>query len=302
METMRELGYLPHGAARALASNRSFTIGAIVPTVDDAIFSTSINALGDRLAAANYTLLLAVSNYSQEAEIKQVRLLLERGIDGLMLIGNDHAQEVYEALDRVGKPYVNTWTYDPESGHPNVGFSNTVAMVDVARHLAGLGHVDIGMLAGITAGNDRARGRLEGLREALANEGLTLARQSTEEIPYSIPIARQVFARMVEEGRLPTALVCGNDVIALGVLFEAQQRGIRIPDDLSVVGFDDMPVVAHVQPSLTTVHIQSDRMGAAAGEALLEALRGGGEVRSRPFETQLKVRETTGPPGKLRSP
>lgn len=294
-QQIKKLGYFPHGAARALASNRSFTIGAVIPTLGNAIFANSVNALEARLAESNYTLLLAVSNYSPEAEAIQVRRLLERGIDGLMLIGNDHPPETYKALERAGTVYVNTWNYDPSQGHPNIGFSNRTAMAELADHIVALGHTSIGMLAGITAGNDRAYDRLEGLRDALAGHGIALEDWATREVPYSIPIARAATAELIENGRLPTALLCGNDVIALGVLFEAAARGIRIPEDLSVAGFDNLPLVEHIRPALTTVNIPTDEMGSLAADVLLEALATGSSPRSIDLGASLLVRETTGP-------
>jgi LacI family transcriptional regulator len=295
-QAMARLGYFPHGAARALASNRSFTIGAILPTLNNAIFANGINAFEAILARSRYTLLLAVSHYNARTEATLVRRLLERGIDGLMLVGNDHSRKTYESLRRAAKPYVNTWAFDPARGHANIGFSNRVAIAQVVDHLVGLGHRRIGMLAGITAGNDRARERLEGVRERLAAHGLALAEGATVEIPYSVRAARRTLAEMIEQDALPSAMVCGNDVIALGVLFEALDRGIRVPEDLSVTGFDDLPIVEHVRPALTTVQVPARRMGDAAAQALVEACEKGVPVRSLELEATLLLRATTAPP------
>lgn len=293
---INELGYFPHGAARALAMNRSLTIGAIIPTLNNAIFASGINAFGGRLSRENYTLLLAVSNYSLENEAREARRLLERGIDGLLLVGNDHAPETYAALEQAGKAYVNTWTYEPDGRYPNVGFSNRKGIAELVDHLVALGHRDIGMLAGITEGNDRARERLLGTRETLGRYGLALAERATREIPYSVREARRALADLADRDALPTAIVCGNDVIALGVLFEAVDRRIRIPEDLSITGFDGLPLIEHVRPGLTTVQVPAERMGAAAAEALLRSLDEGGPVQGKEFPTTLLVRETTTAP------
>lgn len=295
-QAIKKLGYFPHGAARALASNRSFTVGAIIPTLSNAIFAAGVHAFEARLAEADYTILLAVSNYSPQAEAIQVQRLLERGVDALMLVGNDHTPPTTVQLRRAGKAYVNTWTYDAASRHPNVGFSNRKAIAQVAEHLVSLGHRDIGMLAGITAGNDRARDRVEGLRDALAGHGLRLAPRWFAEVPYSISAARQAFGHMAGRGALPTALVCGNDVIALGALFEALARGIAVPQDLSITGFDDLSLVEHIRPALTTVHLAPEEMGTAAADALLTALESGRPVQSRELEARLLVRATTASP------
>jgi LacI family transcriptional regulator len=294
---MRELGYFPHAAARALASRRTYTIGAIIPTLNNAIFAAGISALERELQAAGYTLLVAVSNYDLEAEAVQVHRLLERGVEGLLLVGNDHADAVYESLARSETVYVNTWAYDPRLRRPNVGFSNRKAARALVDHLVGLGHRRIGMFAGIAAGNDRARDRLEGVCEELATHGLSLDPHATAQMPYSIREARQALARLAEQDRLPTALICGNDVIALGALFEAVQRGIPVPQQLSITGFDNLPLTEHIRPAITTIDVPAVDMGRAAARALLSATAQRSRVRSRELAAPLLVRETTAPPG-----
>lgn len=291
-----QFGYYPHAAARALASNRTFTIGAIIPTLNNAIFAAGINAFERQLQASNYTLLVAVSNYDQDLELTQVRRLLERGVEGLLLIGNDHADSVHEMLRRTGALYVNTWTHDLHCGHPNVGFSNRKAATMVVDHLFALGHRRFGMIAGITAGNDRARDRLIAVQERLAAHGLALDPLAVQEVRYSIREARRGLAQIMERGRLPTAMICGNDVIGLGVLFEAQERGIDVPGQLSITGFDNLPLTEHIRPGITTVDIPAAQMGCAAAEALLAAIRTKRPVASRELTTKLLVRGTTAPP------
>ena len=160
-----ELGYTRHGAARALASQRSHAVGAVVPTLDNAIFATGIQAMQDRLSMAGYTLLLASSNYDVAEEFQQARSLIERGLDGLMLIGEARPPGLYELLDRKEIPYVNAWTYRPDSRHPSIGFDNRGSAYRIASYLMDMGHTRIAMIAGLTAGNDRAAERLDGVAD-----------------------------------------------------------------------------------------------------------------------------------------
>ncbi|MGD9866558.1 MAG: LacI family DNA-binding transcriptional regulator [Hyphomicrobiales bacterium] len=292
-----DIGYYPDGSARALASNRTFTVGAVIPTLNNAVFASGINAFESHLQEAGYTLLVAVSSYQAANEELQVRRLLERGVEGLLLVGNSHAPHVYETLRRSHTPYVNTWAYDPAYGHPNIGFSNWKAARAAVDHLVGLGHRRIGMIAGVTANNDRAADRLDAVKRRLVEHGLELDARSSLECPYSIEEARGALGRIVEQGALADALVCGNDVIALGVLFEARSRNIDVPGRLSIVGFDDLPLTRHVSPALTTVAVPAARMGALAAEALLAAIETGQPPESVELEAPLVVRETTAPPG-----
>lgn len=291
-----DVGYYPDGAARALASNRTFTVGAVIPTLNNAVFASGINAFEAHLQEAGYTLLVTVSSYEAANEELQVRRLLERGVEGVLLVGNAHAQVVYETLTRSRTAYVNTWAFDPSYGHPNVGFSNWKAARSVVDHLAGLGHRRIGMIAGITASNDRAADRYHAVRDRLAELGLDLDARSSMEIPYSIEEGRAALAGLLERDALPDALICGNDVIALGILFEAQRRGIDIPGRLSLVGFDDLPLTKHVSPALTTVAVPAVRMGTLAAQGLLAAIETGGLPESVELDAPLVVRETTAPP------
>jgi LacI family transcriptional regulator, galactose operon repressor len=290
---MTQIGYYPHAAARALASNRTYTIGAIIPTLNNAIFAASINAFERELQAANYTLLVAVSNYDLDVEALQVRRLIERGVEGMLLVGNDHADAAYEILQQACALYVNIWTYDLRKRRPNIGFSNRKAAHAIVDHLVALGHRRIGMIAGITAGNDRAHERLEAVRDQLLTHGLGLETEATMEVPYSISAGRLALARLVEQDKLPTALVCGNDVIALGVLFEALERGIAVPRQLSITGFDNLPLTEHIRPTITTVDVPAEEMGYAAASALLSAIEKNGRVSSRELNAPLLVRGTT---------
>jgi LacI family transcriptional regulator len=291
-----ELGYFPHAAARALASRRSYTMGAVIPTLNNAIFAACINAFERALQEGGYTLLVAVSHYDQTAEITQVKRLVERGVEGVLLVGNAHSARVYEMLERAGIPYVNTWAFDPRLRRPNIGFSNREAAFLLVDHLVALGHRRIGMIAGITEGNDRARDRLNAVRERLAEKGLALDPDATMEADYSIREGRAALARLAEAGRLPTALIGGNDVIALGLLFEARDRDIEVPGRLSITGFDNLPLTEHVRPSITTIDVPAVAMGSGASAALLAALERGRRPRSRKLDAPLLIRDTTAPP------
>ena len=291
-----ELDYFPHAAARALASRRSYTIGAVIPTLNNAIFAACVNAFERKLEADRYTLLVAVSNYDQSTEAVQVKRLVERGVEGVLLVGNAHSDRVYEMLARARIPFVNTWAFDPRQRHPNIGFSNREAALLLADHLLALGHRQIGMIAGITEGNDRARERLQAVRDRLAADGLALDPEATMEADYSIRAGREALARLVEADRLPTALIAGNDVIALGLLFEARDRNIPVPERLSITGFDNLPLTEHIRPAITTVDVPAVAMGEAASAALLSAIKRGGRPRSRKLDAPLLVRETTAPP------
>jgi len=295
-DAIRELCYVPHGAARALASHRSHTIGAIVPTLDNAIFARGIGALQQRLSEDGYTLLLAMSEYDFESELFQVEKLIERGIDGLMLIGEAHDQRLYDMLAAEELPYVNTWAYNADSPHPCVGFHNRDAAYRIATYLMDIGHQRIGMIAGLCRHNDRAAERVVGVRNALADRGLELEPRLLVEAAYDISEGRKALHILLEQTNPPTALICGNDVLAFGALFETLSLGKRVPEDISIVGFDDLDLARQVAPPLTTMHVPSLQMGRGAAEYLLARLAGEHPPTATELEVSLIVRGTTAPP------
>lgn len=295
---IRALGYVRHGAARALASARSHTVGAVIPTLESAIFASGVNAVEKRLTVAGYTLLLAVTNYDLAHEYEQVQALIERGVDGMILVGRDHHEDTLNMLARQRCPFVTTWTYSPDAPYPCVGFDNPGAARRITEHLLELGHTRVGMIAGLTEGNDRARERITGVETALASRGLKLNRRALIEKPYEVSEGRNAFRALMKlpVSVRPTAIFCGNDVLAVGAMLEAQHLGIRVPDDVSIVGFDDLPLAEHLLPGLTTVHVPSRRMGERAAEYLLHCIAGDAPEPRNELPTDIMIRGTTAPP------
>lgn len=291
-----ELGYVPHGAARALATQQTRTIGAVIPTIDNAIYAKAVQALQGRLGEAGYTLLLATSEYDFDREREQVETLIMRGVDGMLLVGQTHAHEVHELLLDKDIPYVHIWTYSESSDHPCIGFDNREAARRVATYLLEIGHRDIGMIAPVTTCNDRAADRIHGVRDALTAYNVQLPPTRLVECPYSIADARRSLSALMSTDPPPTAVICGNDVLALSALIECRALGIDVPADLSVTGFADLDFAAHFEPGLTTMHIPSEELGRYAAEYLLARLSGEPVPSKTEIEVSLIVRGTTAPP------
>lgn len=296
-KAISRLGYVPDGNARALVRRRTMTIGAIVPTIDNAIFSTLLRGLQTRLQENSYTLLLASSNYNLEQEAEEVRTLLIRGVDGILLVGNQRATEVYDLLDNSAKPYVNTYAFDNRLDHPCVGFNNWNAGEATVDHLAGLGHQRIAIIAGITTDNDRARARVQGMKTGLSKHGLKFNAEQYLECPYTLEAGRAALRTLMQRQPRPTAIICGNDILACGAVFECQRSSISIPDDLSIIGIDGLSIGGHVTPSLTTMSVPFYEMGELAATSLLNQLG----TRDKPAEkielqATLLMRESTAQP------
>lgn len=299
LAAVSQLGYVPHAGARAMSLRRSGTVGLVVPTIDNAIFARGVQAFQRCMVAQGRHVLLAISDYDPEQEQAQVLNLVARGVDALAFTGLSQLPGLTDRLAQRGLPWVHCGSYPAPHGHACVGFRNRQAVMRAVRYLLDLGHRRIAMLAGSTAGNDRAAERLAGVRQALQEAGLALPAHAVAEAPYDLQPAREATRRLLDVAAPPTALLCGNDVLAYGALLEAQARGVAVPAQLSVVGFDDLDMSRHWQPALTTVHVPTERMWALAADHLVQRLDGrlSGPVQLE-IGVELVVRASTAPPPK----
>jgi LacI family transcriptional regulator len=299
-DAARRLGYLGNGAARALASRRSGAMGALVPTLDNPIFAACIDAFQQRLDVHGMSLLVASAGYDAAAETRGLRTLLQRGVDGVLLVGAAHEAETW-ALLPPDLPAVVTWMHRAEGcALPCIGFDNAAAAARVTRHLLALGHRRIGMIAGLAHGNDRAAARIAGVRAALAEAGLTLAPPLLAERAYSVSEGSAAMVALLALPDPPTAVVCGNDHLAFGALVAARRAGLVVPDDVSVTGFDDLDFLAHGDPPLTTVHVPAAEMGRRAADHLAALASGQAPPPPAELEAPVVLRGTTAPPARRR--
>jgi LacI family transcriptional regulator len=300
LAAVAELGYVPHAGARALTLHRTGTVGAIFPTVDNAIFAKAIEALQQRLGEDGLQLLIATSGYDTEREMRQAVNLVSRGVDALALCGVGQPVEMREFLRQRGTPVVHVMSVPaPDEHMVCVGFDNAAAIGQAVRYLLDLGHREIAMLAGLTRDNDRARARVRGVREALHRAGLELPSPRVVERAYSLDAARDgLRTLMASTGPRPTAVLCGNDVLATGALLEAPRLGLTVPQDLSIVGFDDLELAHHLEPGITTVRVPTESMWRLAGDRLVALLRGEAVSKISTIEVSLIVRGSTGRPSR----
>jgi LacI family transcriptional regulator len=295
MKAVRELGYAPNYGAQILAAKRTNTIGAIIPTMENAIFARGLQAFQEELGRHGQTLLVASSAYRQDLEAEQIRNLVARGADALLLIGHDRVPEAYDFLDRRALPYLVAWTFNPDAGRLSIGFNNKAAMRDFAMEVLQRGHRRIGIITADPTHNDRARERVEGIVEALESYGLDPAALQIIETHYSIENGATAFRQLMEGDDPPTAVMCGNDVLAVGALDMARQMGIAVPEAVSITGFDDIELAQISTPRLTTVHVPHREMGRRAAEILIQMLGGADPGPSTQLQTRIMLRETLGP-------
>jgi LacI family transcriptional regulator len=291
-----KLAWIPHNAARALTTKRTNSLGIVIPTVKNSIFAEQVEGLQKRAAKHGYTTLVAHSGFNHESEAAQVYELVRHGIDGIMLVGADHLPEVYDLLSSRGIAYVNSSVCVENSPVPSVGFDNAGAMERITNHLISLGHTRIGTISGDTRASDRARLRLEGTRKAMKAAGLALDPRHIIASEYTMDSARMACRELMRRFPDITAIICHNDVQAFAAVLELQSRGILIPEDVSVTGFDDLDWVRHIRPGLTTVRVPWAQMAEIAADVLVAQLREQPFSHTTLLEYDLILRDSTAPP------
>ena len=293
-----DLGYTPHPAARALSMRRSGTIGVLIPQRLSTVFanpflSELMQGLGELCEEHDLTLLLVPPlDGSLEGAIRQA------SVDGFISLGLGPDDRALEMLDRIGIPTV---AVDSESspGRPAVNVDDEGGARAAAQHLLDLGHRDIAIIVlpptrahfGLTPAAAR---RLAGYRAALDRAGApephTLTAGATR------AAGAQAFESMPRGRRRPTAVLAMSDMVAIGLMAAAQSAGLKIPDDLSVVGYDDLPMAAWTNPALTTVRQPIIEKGRLAARLLNQRLKGKVVQSPAPLGTSLVVRGSTSPP------
>ncbi|MEM9974641.1 MAG: LacI family DNA-binding transcriptional regulator [Pseudomonadota bacterium] len=298
LRVVREMGYAPNFGAQALAAKRTNTIGAIIPTMENAIFARGLQAFQEELARHGLTLLVASSSYKPDLEEEQIRTLIARGADALLLIGFDRAQGVYDYLAKRGIPYVVSWAHRGGDRPLAVGFDNRAAMQMLADRVFALGHEAVAVITAPVAENDRARERVEAVCDAATAVGQDATAIPIYEVPYSIENGARAMKDLMARTPRPTAVLCGNDVLAVGALSGARALGLAVPRDVSITGFDDIELAQIAEPALTTVHVPHATMGREAA-SLIAKLLAGATGQSVALETQIVMRNSLAPPKAL---
>lgn len=295
LKAIQELGYAPNFGARTLAGKHTHTIGAIIPTMENAVFARGIQAFQEELVRNGKTLLIASSAYDEALEEEQIRALVARGADALLLIGYHRSQQIYDFLDRRSVPILVAWSFDPKQRQTAIGFDNVNAMAELARLVIGHGHRNIACISAPIAANDRARGRVEGIRQAMSEAGLDADTLVLTQTPYGIENGEVALRETLAIAPATTAVMCVNDVLAIGALRAAKELGMRVPEDISVTGFDAIEIALLADPALTTVHVPHREMGRRAAKMLIEMVKNPASISSVELPTDIRMQKSLGP-------
>ena len=259
-------GYIPNLLAGGLKSKRSMTVAALVPAISVAQFLPTVQALTEELDAAGYQLILGQSGYDHSREEALLNTLISRRPDGIVITGLLHSPAARKRLQQLGIPVVETWDLSDRPVDMLVGFSHFKVGAAVANYFAAKGWQRLG----IATGDDhRASVRRDGFLSAVGHDVPT----AVVPAPSNMARGRQALAELLQQDPRLQAVYCSSDQLAQGVLAEAQARGLRVPGELAVCGFGDADFAAHMEPSLTTVHVDGAAIGKRAAQMIVARCR-----------------------------
>jgi LacI family gluconate utilization system Gnt-I transcriptional repressor len=266
-----QTGYVRNLMAGSLASARSRLVAAVVPTVSGQLFMPMIQALTDSLAAEGYQLMLGQSGYVGTREDALLEAIIGRRPDGVVLTGIMHSAQGRKRLMGAGIPIVETWDLTTTPLDLLVGFSH----VDVGRTVADFLHARKRRKLAIVSGNDeRAARRTEAFVAQSKAHGVDNVQIVLVPAPTTMRSGRSALIELLKRDKRIDGVFCSSDMLAMGVLTEARSRRINVPDQLAIVGFGDLEFAADTDPALTTVHIDSKRIGEQAAHFIIERAAG----------------------------
>ncbi|WP_264214717.1 LacI family DNA-binding transcriptional regulator [Leisingera thetidis] len=293
-EIAAEMNYRPHPAARALRSQRTHIVGAAIPTLDYAIFARMVNEFEKTLSTLGASTIVITTGFDNRDVFDDVRQLVDRGAEALLLVGEVEDPKLKDFVRHASLPVVTTYSAPPDSTVPAVGFDNYRAFAEAVEHLAKLGHKSYAMIASMTDGNDRQRARIAAYRDTLERHGL-IGSDRVYKHTYEMRSGVSTMEQILDEYPETTAVICNSDVFAIGALKACRNRGVRVPEDISIIGCDDFDFAELLDPPLTTIAVPAARMGQLAAETLWAAITQKKPVEGHLIETRIAMRNSIGP-------
>ena len=294
LKAIDDLGYHPSDVARSLRTRRTLTIGLVIPDITNPFYGEMVQAVEEVSLQHGYTVILGHSSHLPERELRYAQVLRSKQVDGVIFLPVTPDLEPVEALTRAGIEVVVLERDVP-------GYACIVADEHnggglATRHLLDLGHRKIGCIV-LAGDSTSSAARAEGYRSALQQAGLSPKEGWIVESEYGYVAGETAAHELLKLPERPTAVVAHNDLIAIGAMKAFKEAGLRVPENISVVGFDDIAAASYVQPSLTTIAYPKRQMGRAGIETLLGLLRSEEEMPAGTLKlpVELIVRASTGP-------
>ncbi len=270
-DAVARVGYVPNLLAGGLASTRSRLVAAVVPTISGPVFLESVQSLTQALAESGYQLMLGQSGYAGSREDALLEAIIGRRPDGIVLTGIMHSAQGRKRLLACGIPVVETWDLTATPIDMLVGFSHVDVGHAVAHYLHAKGRRRFLAVAG---DDERAKRRFDAFAAAARTLGLAEVAVVFVPAPTTLKSGRAALGQALSQARDADAVFCSSDLLALGVMTQARVMGLRVPEQLAVVGFGDLDFAADLDPALTTVRINGTAIGRQAAQFIIERAEG----------------------------
>jgi len=293
LQAIKDLDYRPNSAARSLARGSTGVIGLTLITLQDTVFETIVQSVNECLEEQGYFLALSIFNPTKKEASGQNNILFQEDrVDGIIVLSPLNEENYVTELKRKGIPFVIIDNHVENSRALTVNVDNTKGGYDAARHLLELGHTRIAHISGPEHFLS-VRQRRQGYEQALREAGLEphVISYTTFGIRRGFEVAKEWIA----QGIIPSAVFAGDDGLALGVMEAFQSEGYRVPEDISVIGYDDQSFASEIHPRLTTVRQPGEQLGQQAARLLLKLIQGSKRNTSIVLQPELVVRESTAP-------
>ncbi|MCP4756567.1 MAG: LacI family transcriptional regulator [Proteobacteria bacterium] len=295
---MESQDYVYDAVAGDLSRRKTSVLGLIIPTIKNSIFSNTVYGIQQKAEEYGYTTIIGNSDYDEASETRLIRLFQQRRMAGLIVTGLSHeTKDRIETLVQSGIPSVVTWETLNSDKISYAGFDNYKAAYSMTSYLLRLRHRRIGLLIGPYSRVNRAQQRLEGYKSALRDGGIPFDPGLVLEREYTLVDGKEGMRALLNLSDPPTAVFAASDVLAMGALAAVKEKGLTVPGDVSLAGFDDIDFAAYLDPPLTTVKIPAFEMGQLAVKALIKMIdKGPEQVRQYCLETDLIVRKSCAGP------
>ena len=300
-DAIRELGYFPNTQARALGSGRSGLLGLVVSDITNPFFPELIQGFEDVAVKSGYEILVSSTNYDPARMEMCIRRMLERKAEGVAVMTFGIDQPMIDELVKRNVPLVFVDVGPDRPGISLLKVNYHRGIRQGVQHLAALGHRKIGFISG-PPDQHSAMARIDAFATSLAECGIPQRQEWVVRGDHTMEGGMRGMEQILSasRGNLPTAVICSNDMTAVGVLHQAYRCGLRIPQDLSVIGFDDIQLARVMIPPLTSVQMSRTSLATSAVNALRAHAEANSPRREYLIETQLVVRESTAfPPGSM---
>ncbi|RBP37590.1 LacI family DNA-binding transcriptional regulator [Garciella nitratireducens] len=298
LEAIEKTGYKPNAIARSLKIQKTNTFGIMIPDITDSFYTQVVRGVEDICSMYDYNIILCNTDFNSKKEEKYLDVLIEKQCDGILYIGKGISEELKEKMLKSKVPLVVGATHDHEYTLPSVMIDNEKAAYEMTKLLISLGHKKLALFSDSDTKSLVAREREEGFKKALKENRLEFLKEWYRVDSANVSGGYKMMEDLLKENNLPTAIVVtSNDDAALGAIRKAIEVGIKVPEDISISGFNDFYISEWVKPSITTIAQPMYDIGAVSARMLIKMLNNE-ELNEKniivPYE--LIQRESTAPP------